>query len=118
MTNASNAAAAAVSNNQEEGSKSSFRPTSTVTIIPTSIVKGEAKNGSPYVTMRGAVVSRANKDNVERTVMAFAEQLEAVEDKLIIGESVQVRVLWNRNTLKIVGLPGDEAEESDLAQAA
>ena len=108
MTNASNAAAAAASNKQEEGSKKDFRPISIVTITPTSFEPGVASNGSPYVTMRGTLVSRPGKDNLVKTVVAFGEELAAVQDKLAINESIQLRVQWNRSTLKIVGIADDQ----------
>lgn len=118
MTNASNAAAAA-SNNEGVGTKKPFRPISTVTITPMSIEQGVAKNGSPYVTMRETQVSRPGKEDLVKTVVAFAEELAVVQDKLVVGQSVELRVKWDNNTLKILGFPAPKEEPAeDIAQAA
>lgn len=73
-------------------------------ITPTSIIESIAKNGKPYASMKAARV-QTKKIDKPLTVVAFDKQLDEVRSTLAVGKTVELAVVYNGGSLKVIGLP-------------
>ncbi len=86
-----------------------FRPTFVVTVIPAEISCGDTSNGQDYISMADARIEREGQASMQRTVMAYGPVTSTLSEILEPGKPVRVAVRHNGGTLKIVGLPRNEA---------
>lgn len=85
-------------------------------ITPTSIVESIGKNNKPYATLQGARVVTKKMDR-KMTVNAFDKQLAEVRSVLAVGKTVELAVVFDGATLKVIGLPHDKPAAANDASA-
>ena len=78
-----------------------------------TIVVSETKHNVVYARSPEAKVVLPDGSTVNRTVMAFGNQLMSVQPDIAPGGTVRLAVQHDRGTMKIVGYPRDEEPASD-----
>lgn len=73
-----------------------------------AIAISAAKTGVEYAKAKAQVVLPSGQ-SVERTVMAFGDQLASVRDVLVEGNTVTLAVQHDGGTMKIIGHPREKA---------
>src|SRR5690606_41621464 len=107
MTEATAAAA------NTETKKFPFSPIFVATVTPGAIERGMGKNNAPYAKMQNSKVQQGEKEALERTVMAFGNQLAEVESSLVEGQPVDLAVQFDGGSVKIIGFPREKTEAAN-----
>ena len=81
-----------------------YAPVLIATVTPQGVETREGATGA-YTVMPGALVSRAGKEDVVRTVMAFGKPNETVAGLLESGVPVSLALRFHGGAMKVVGLP-------------
>lgn len=81
-----------------------YAPVLIATVTPQSVETHAGAKG-PYTKMQGALVQRAGKEDMIRTIMAFGKPNETVAALLHAGTPVELALRHDGGTMKIVGLP-------------
>jgi len=81
-----------------------YAPVLIATVTPQSVETREGATGA-YTVMPAALVRRAGKEDVVRTVMAFGKPNETVASLLASGVPVSLALRFHGGAFKIVGLP-------------
>ena len=84
-----------------------FQPTYVVTISAEEIACGEAVNGQQFASAKNATISRKNRPDCQRTVMAFGPAA-SILGSLKAGEPVRLLVQHNGGTLRVIARASDD----------
>ncbi|AXK43818.1 hypothetical protein [Erythrobacter aureus] len=86
-----------------------FQPIFTATVTPGSVSTRNGKNGKYVVSQKSQFTTAKNDQPREITLMAFGKGFEAIQGKLRKGRAIDLAVQFDGGSLKVIGLPREEA---------
>lgn len=76
--------------------------------INNPIVGGKTMKDVPFMKTPSATITKPDGSSIERTLMAFGNQLSEVESSLVEGATVKLAVQYDGGSVKIVGYPREK----------
>ena len=86
-----------------------FSPIFVATITPASVATRTDKKGNKNSYLNGATLAQGDKEPKTLTAMAFGKSHTEVAGLLRKGRPVDLAVQYDGGTVKIVGLPREQA---------
>ena len=86
-----------------------YSPIFTATVTPASVSTKTAKNGNKYLISQGSTLQKGDAEPKTVTLMAFGKSRDEVASVLRKGRPVDLAVQYDGGSVKVIGLPREEA---------